>query len=597
MGNVRIAILNTYDKVCAFMDNDAPETMHYYDDELHQYLSGAAHTFSFKTDASHEDSIYLSAGYKLAFQSAGKDYYLNIMNCVRDEDIVEIEAYSLTFELLNEYVNAYAASESMSFEKYLEIFDYEKTLQIGHNEVSDKSIKNEWTGTDTILNRLFSLANVFDAEIEFCPRLNDDYSLKEVVLNVYRKHTDTCQGMGSDRTDMILRYGVDVEGVTKTSDVTELYTAIRPYGKDDLTLAELEKTELDADGEIVFFTAKGDDTIRAAQSRDRFPSNLMGKRTDGYIVKIWNYDTDNVNVLYGQALAELKKNCEPKVTYDIKGYFDTQIGDTVTIYDEEYEPPLYLHARVTEQVNSFTDPARNKTVVGNVEELQAEVSGELLQKVQALLYEQRTYACSVMTDNGTSFKNGKGESTLMAHVLDGTEDISSRVTIQWYADGEKVQSGKTLRICAADISERCVYRFEAIDTSGNMRGFCEVTVLNVRDGENGTQGSKGEKGDPGENAILLQIESSGGNVFKNTNVSTELSIVIFYGTQRITDSATMKSVFGEGAYLQWLYQGKDDDEFWEIPQEDFRISENGFKFKVSPSDIYTKGVYTCDLIN
>lgn len=86
-------------------------------------------------------------------------------------------------------------------------------------------------------------------------------------------------------------------------------------------------------------------------------------------------------------------------------------------------------------------------------------------------------------------------------------------------------------------------------------------------------------------------------MFKNTNVSTELSIVIFYGTQRITDSATMKSVFGEGAYLQWLYQGKDDDEFWEIPQEDFRISENGFKFKVSPSDIYTKGVYTCDLIN
>ena len=59
------------------MDNDAPETMHYYDDELHQYLSGAAHTFSFKTDASHEDSIYLSAGYKLAFQSAGKDYYLD----------------------------------------------------------------------------------------------------------------------------------------------------------------------------------------------------------------------------------------------------------------------------------------------------------------------------------------------------------------------------------------------------------------------------------------------------------------------------------------------------------------------------------------
>lgn len=95
----------------------------------------------------------------------------------------------------------------------------------------------------------------------------------------------------------------------------------------------------------------------------------------------------------------------------------------------------------------------------------------------------------------------------------------------------------------------------------------------------------------------IYISSSKGSVFKNTNVSTILSVTIVRGTQRITDSATMKSVFGEGAYLQWKYQGKDDDEFWEIPQEDFRISENGFKFKIKPSDIYTKGVYTCDLIN
>ena len=95
----------------------------------------------------------------------------------------------------------------------------------------------------------------------------------------------------------------------------------------------------------------------------------------------------------------------------------------------------------------------------------------------------------------------------------------------------------------------------------------------------------------------LYISSLKGSVFKNTNVSTILSVTIVKGTQRITDSATMKSVFGEGAYLQWKYQGKDDDEFWEIPQEDFRISENGFKFKVNPSNIYTKGVYTCDLIN
>lgn len=93
----------------------------------------------------------------------------------------------------------------------------------------------------------------------------------------------------------------------------------------------------------------------------------------------------------------------------------------------------------------------------------------------------------------------------------------------------------------------------------------------------------------------LYISSSKGSAFKNTNVSTTFSVTLIKGTQRITDSATMKSVFGEGAFLQWKYQGKDDDEYLVIPPEDERVLENGFKFKVSPQDIDTKGIYTCDL--
>ncbi len=384
MENVRIAILSTHDNVCAFMDNEAVDGLHYWDDELHQYLSGSSHTFSFKADARHEDSVYLTVGNKISFQYHKKDYYLNIVNCIRSEDVVEVEAYVLSFELLNEYVSAYAASSAMSFEEYLDVFDYEKTVQLGINEVSDKSIKHEWTGTDTILGRMFSLANVFDAEIEFVTRLNQDYSLGAVILNVYKEHSDSEQGIGRNRTDITLRYGVEVEGVTKTSDMTDLYTAIRPTGTDGLTLKELEKTELDEDGNVEYQLRKGDGTICAVQARDRFPSNLMGKRSDGYIVYYWSYETANVNMLYGQALAQLKKNCVPQVSYDVKGYFDLEIGDTVIVCDEEYTPELYLSVRVVEQSVSFTDPSKNKTTVGNVKELQSEIDAELLARVQEL---------------------------------------------------------------------------------------------------------------------------------------------------------------------------------------------------------------------
>lgn len=95
---------------------------------------------------------------------------------------------------------------------------------------------------------------------------------------------------------------------------------------------------------------------------------------------------------------------------------------------------------------------------------------------------------------------------------------------------------------------------------------------------------------------IINISSSKGNVFKNTNVSTVLSVTIFRGTQRITNIEELKATYGESAYLQWKSQERDDDTYLEIPSVDERISEDGFKFKISPNDIDTKGIYTCDLI-
>ena len=485
MERVRIAILDNYDNVVAFMDNGAPKAMHYYDDELHEYLKGTANTFSFTANAKHEDSEYLVEGNKIAFVYRDKDYYLNIMNVRRDEIEVEVTAFSLSFELLNEEKEEYAASEAKTFEEYLNVFDYEKVLTLGNNEVSDKSIKHEWTGTDTLLARIFSLATAFSAEAEFVVELNDNYSLKRIVLNAYKEHSDTVQGIGTRRTDIALRYGKNVTGITKTSDITDLYTAIRPIGRDGITITSLDKSEYDADGNLEYSSPSGNRNILAVQARDRFPSNLMSNANDRYIAKIWNYDTDNVNVLYGQALAELKKNCVPQVEYEVKGYFDTDIGDTVQIEDDEYNPELYLEARVTEQIRSFTDLTRNKTTFDNFHELQSQLDSDLVAKMNAIIEQNKTYTCMISTDNGTTFKNNTGSTTLTASVRDGVTDVTDKFTIVWSKDGTELATGKSITVNAADVDGKALYRFEAQDSDGNVKGFCEVTVTDVSDGTDG----------------------------------------------------------------------------------------------------------------
>lgn len=94
----------------------------------------------------------------------------------------------------------------------------------------------------------------------------------------------------------------------------------------------------------------------------------------------------------------------------------------------------------------------------------------------------------------------------------------------------------------------------------------------------------------------LRIESSRGTVFKNDQVATVLSVVIYRGSQRITDSATMKQVFGNGAYLQWKWLRLDDETFGIISSSDSRFGDNGFTFTLSPGDVDTKVTFMCELI-
>lgn len=482
MNEIRIAVLNPHDRVLTFLDNTHRNSMHYWNDELHEYLQGTANTYAFTVSSKHEDAAYIVEGNKVAFVYNGKDYYLNIVHVEKDEFTVTATAWSLSFELINENVGAYKSESAMSFEEYVTAFDPERTVRIGINEVSDKRISNEWTGEATVLSRLFSVANVFDAEIEFQTVLNDDYSLKEIVMNVYREHSDNNTGVGEFRGDIKLRYGKNVTGIRKESSIENLYTGIRPTGKDGLTIQGIEKEELDENGVVEFYTQGPD--IRAPQARDRFPSNLINKE-DGYIFMPKSYDTDNKDKLYSMALSDLRTASEPVVTYDVTGYFDTAIGDTVEIEDEEYVPTLYLSARVSEQVRSFTNPQANKTVFTNFKELQSEISEDLLQKVEDLINKTKIYTSSISTDNGIVFKNNEGFTNLTANVIDNGVDRTDNFTIRWFKDGNHIYAGRTIKVRALDVESKAVYKFEARDTEGILRGFEEVTVMDVSDGTDG----------------------------------------------------------------------------------------------------------------
>jgi len=106
----------------------------------------------------------------------------------------------------------------------------------------------------------------------------------------------------------------------------------------------------------------------------------------------------------------------------------------------------------------------------------------------------------------------------------------------------------------------------------------------------------GKDGRDGQDAVTLRIDSSRGTVFKNSEVSTVLRVVIFKGGKTITDAASMWAEFGSNAYLEWYWQKIGEETFGTILATDSRISDDGFSMSLSPSDVDTKVVFKCQLV-
>lgn len=491
-------LISIHDKTLrrvAFIDNEKPETLHFFDDVWHRYLTEATSTFDFSVPKTGNAALqYLTEKNYVSFQYEGQDYLFNIMRTEETESELACYCENLNLELLNEMSPAFKSGGAQTFAWYFNNSDLVggknfSDLVLGINEVSDYSRSLEWEGTDTKLARLLSLVNKFDAECEFVTELNRDGSLKRIVLNVYKKHDDTHQGVGTRRQDVTLYYGKEIDGIRRTVDKTGLYNAIYPQGKDGLSITTVEKTEYDADGRVLYYTHNGQPYIYAPQTAEEYPAQISSK-DDPWILYRWEYETENVNTLYGQALAKLKEISVPAVTYEVEGSLMLEIGDTVKIHDDKFTPTLLLEARVSEQEVSFSDPTKNKNVFSNFKALENKLSTDITGRLDQLIQEALPYTAEILSDNGTVFRNGEGETTLTARVLKGNVDVTAAVEVTWVrADAPQTAvTAPSITITATDVIGKAVYKLAAKNKEGSTLTTAEVTITHVLDGTGGEQG-------------------------------------------------------------------------------------------------------------
>ena len=487
MEHIRIAIRDSTDSMnICFLDNKAGIKFH--EATLQRFLKGTCNFLTLKFYGKDIDTIY--PGCRLAFKYDGNDYWITINSFEKNGYECSLTAYSLSLETNKEKRKAFKAPK-WTFKQYLDYVDPEHSLTLGLNEVEGQSMQLEWSGTDTILARLFSIANSFGAELEFVTELNDDYSLKRHILNVYK-----VGNIGKDKTGMPIRVGKSLKVINYTANIDELYTAIRVHGKDGLTIAGLNKKVYDSDNNLLYYTQG--DTLYAPQARDRFPA-IAHKASDSFIC-LESEDTEHSTkeALYAYMLGELKKHSKPKIDYETEGYVDGEIGDRMLLIDSvHYDPPLYVEARISEQTISLLDKSKNKTVFTNYERKYSQIDESLIKMMEKMAEQKTPYIGNLITSNGNQFLNNAGTTKLTPSVIKGLEQATG-LTFDWFKNGVKIATGDTLTVNASDFDRTAVYSYLAYMENQEV-AKSEITISKVQDGADGATGQQGVPGRDGQN--------------------------------------------------------------------------------------------------
>lgn len=504
----------------AFVDNDKQNTLNYYDDTWTRDLPTGSSTFEFtvfkkaiKSDTALSKAYqYLNERAWVSFRYHGRTYLFNVMTVEENEQTIKCYCENLNLDLINEHANPYKAERAMSFIEYCQemgLLGF-SNLSVGINEISDRRRTLEWEGQDTNLARLLSLAHKFDAEIEFETHLNADSSIKSFRVNVYRENDEKHQGVGRVRNDIQLTYGKNLTSITRKVDKTGVFNAIRPTGKrrvknekgeeveEVVTLGGLDPWSVMRDGILEFY--QRNESLYAPISMQMYPSVFSPNTFDDqWIRKDFSYETDNPKELRRLAYNELKKHCYPAVTYEVDGFIDVEIGDTIKIYDNGFSPALMIQARVSEQKISFTNPSSNKTTFSNFKALENKLSDGIQAAFERLFEASKPYIIKLATDKVVIFKNGAGESTVTATLYKGGKPVVAGVTWRWALDGN-VSTGMSYVVRGSSVRDTSTLTVAAY-IDNNQVAVDEISFVNVLDGRKGEKGDKGDTGARGEQGI------------------------------------------------------------------------------------------------
>ena len=389
--------------------NTLESTSDFYNEKHLRTLGAGGATFDFTIDKTDDAAAYMDTGNYVVFQDdRGRGWSFNIINYDENQLTKTVYCEDTSLGLLNKAMDVWANMGNHAFEYYFDLVTKDTPWTLGINQVSGLSRTLTYTGRDTGLGRLLSVLTAFDhAECKFNVKIKQNQPV-EFVVDVYKQ-------IGTVQENIQIVHDVELNDITKKESRAAFVTAIQGVGgtieqeSDGTTVTTVAEeqhvdfTDLEYD-DGDYFTVKGDPFLRARTANKKFNPN----QENSYIEDFYDYDTQDPQELLNRTLTQLKTYSEPQYTYDADVQVidpTLEIGDTVTIIDHDYNPALYLSARVATLEKCYSDPTQNKITFTNYQILNSKIDDKI-RAMQNIINEMpSSSSIQAITTNLANIKN------------------------------------------------------------------------------------------------------------------------------------------------------------------------------------------------
>ena len=468
-----------YDIVCQ-LSFDLADGLFAYNDWFEQDLDTGIGTYQFTVDKIGDPEIEkINVGCYLIVKDGSKMRSFEVMRIEEDKDSKTIYAEDAGLDLLGEQVPPYKADKSYPITHYIAEFTFDSGWDIGINEIPETTTRKlEWEGTDTATKRLRQLVKRYDAEIA--------YDFEFVHGKIHRKLIHIYKKIGEDKK-VRLEVGNEVSNVKRTISIENLATTIVATGADGITLSGVEYNEGNIRSPKNSIYLVDYDAVARWKRAGYAPGG-------GGIVKRYESEAKTPQALMTEAVIKLKQWNHPEVTYDVSISLlpeEVNIGDTVVVVDNSFEPSLVVEGRISSVKKSLATKESGEIKITNIESKEDTIS-EKVRRLSTLVQERLfdftsvPFVMTIDSTDGVVFQNSNIATKLIANVSKMDIQMNSRFTYRWKrvskygtddaAWNEQHANGSNeLSVTASDVDREATFICEAIE--GNQVAASSSIVI------------------------------------------------------------------------------------------------------------------------